>query len=304
MSVVYFMEHGHKLPEEARKVAAANLTRACLEFSLQPPELLEKVAAGAKGHLVDVTGATPSTIFERQMPKTAAEYAVTLPDGRNLYPIDSWDRVKQAESYFLDHAKEMDPAIRRQFATKLAARAEVLGCPIDDNIRWVGAKTYAPTGVMKVAVEMRKAAMPEARKELDEIFEKRATLSPERYAVQLLDFDTRNYLDRLWGTRMYDPWQSTFGLSKTAEVLWEQGAERVTEEELMNLARNHAKVLSQTFTPGFTEAFQKDPVGIFNSMPTPQKVILARMANASSFKGESEFSTSASTLSGMAGVEA
>lgn len=44
MSVVYFMEHGHKLPEEAVKVAAANLTRACLKFDLVPPAVMVKQA--------------------------------------------------------------------------------------------------------------------------------------------------------------------------------------------------------------------------------------------------------------------
>jgi len=47
LSVIYFMENHHKLPEEAQKVAAANLVTACGWHELQAPLALQKIA-GAK----------------------------------------------------------------------------------------------------------------------------------------------------------------------------------------------------------------------------------------------------------------
>jgi hypothetical protein len=44
MSVIYFMEHGDKLPEEVQKTAAAKLTNACCEYGILPPEALTKIA--------------------------------------------------------------------------------------------------------------------------------------------------------------------------------------------------------------------------------------------------------------------
>lgn len=46
LSVDYFMMNGHKIPEEAQKVAAANLITACKWYDLEPPEGLKKVAFG------------------------------------------------------------------------------------------------------------------------------------------------------------------------------------------------------------------------------------------------------------------
>jgi hypothetical protein len=46
LSVQYFLENAHKLPEEAQKVAAANLSVACGWYDLAPPEPLEKIALG------------------------------------------------------------------------------------------------------------------------------------------------------------------------------------------------------------------------------------------------------------------
>lgn len=43
LSVLYFLENGHKLPDEAQKVAAANLSKACAWYEIGAPEL-EKIA--------------------------------------------------------------------------------------------------------------------------------------------------------------------------------------------------------------------------------------------------------------------
>ena len=46
LSVFYFLENGHKLPDEAQKVAAENLITACGWYDITVPAPLEKVAAG------------------------------------------------------------------------------------------------------------------------------------------------------------------------------------------------------------------------------------------------------------------
>ena len=46
LSVEYFMKTAHKLPENAQKVAAANLCEACSWYDIEPPEDLKKIALG------------------------------------------------------------------------------------------------------------------------------------------------------------------------------------------------------------------------------------------------------------------
>jgi hypothetical protein len=46
LSMVYFLKHGHKLPAEAQKVAAENLTKAAGWYDLEVPEPIEKIAIG------------------------------------------------------------------------------------------------------------------------------------------------------------------------------------------------------------------------------------------------------------------
>ena len=46
LSIEYFLKTAHRLPVEAQKVAAINLMAACGWYDIDPPEELQKVAAG------------------------------------------------------------------------------------------------------------------------------------------------------------------------------------------------------------------------------------------------------------------
>jgi hypothetical protein len=290
MSVVYFMEHGDKLPEEAQKVAAANLVEACTRFGILPPKTLTKTA-GKKTAMVDITGKSPKPIIKQASPKSDDDYAVKLADGSRHYPINSWDLVKKAEAYFGEEQIRMDPSIRRQYAKNLTKKAQAMGYPLHEEILEMGATEYASPGHLKASLEMRKVACAphsEARTFLDEMLEKRSSMHPEVYAECLRRFDVQNGLDRGWGQVVLDPWASTFGMDKTAEVVWEDGADTVTDHDLENLALNKGHLVKKNFSQGLLSEFQKDPVGVFQSMPLPQKKVFARMSRDVVGTGESE----------------
>ncbi len=240
--------------------------------------------------VIDITGQRPKPKVKTAQPKNDSDYAVVLPDGSRHYPIDSWDLVKKAEVYFSEEGLRMQPEIRRQFAVKLAAKARAIGYPLEGEIVEAGSTSYAAPGHLKAAVEMRKIACAPGgpREWLDELFEKHASLEPGVYVECLRRFDVEQGLDRGWDRVVLDPWASTFGINKTAEVVWESGAERVTDEALHELATNFGDDLKDQFTEDFVNEFQKDPVALFNSMPDPQKKILSRMANDSASYGASE----------------
>lgn len=61
LSVIYFLENRDHLPEEAQKVAAANLVRACKWHALEPPDQLVKIAAGIRFNQL-MSHTDPSTL--------------------------------------------------------------------------------------------------------------------------------------------------------------------------------------------------------------------------------------------------
>jgi hypothetical protein len=295
MSVIYFMEHGHKLPDGAQKLAASNLVQACTEYGFLPPEQLTKTATsiGSDQPHIDITGQPAKLKIASNRPENDDDYAVVLQNGNRHYPIDTWDRVKTAESYFGENKFRMDPSIRRQYAVKLARKSFIMGYPLDGDIVELGSTDYASDGHIKAACAMRRAAVTEdhSREFLDEMIEKRAEIQPEVFAECLRRFDLDEGLYHGWDQDIPDPWASTLGIDKTAHntVVWEQGAERVTEEALHNLVQNHIARLYDLYPKDMVLGMVKDPVGVFNSLPDPQKKLVARLANDSSSMGHGEF---------------
>jgi hypothetical protein len=263
---------------------------------LMREELAKVLEKKKTGSVIDITGQRPKQIIKVAKPMNDNDYAVVLPDGRRLYPINSWDLVKKAEDYYHLEGCRMQPEIRRQYTTKLAAKAEILGYPLDEQVKEAGARTYAEPGHIRAAVEMRKIACSQGDPQfvqgdhqfLDELLTKQASLDPGVYVECLRRFDLNHGFDRSWDQEIPNPWVSTFGLNKTAEVLWEEGADRMTREQLINMAENHTSGIQELFSHDFLREFIKDPVAVFNSLPLPNKRILARLSDQMSHTGGSE----------------
>lgn len=288
------LEMGKKVEMEHTKSpqVAAEISRDHLEEFGDYYTRLDKMEEEAKmdkaANVVDITGERPTPKFKTASPTGPDDYAVIL-DGKGYYPIHSWDMVKKAEVYYQEEHKRMQPEVRRQYAVKLASKAAAMGYPLDPDILEAGSTGWAPQGHLKAAVEMRKIACSphsEDRKFLDELFEKRASLEPPTYAEVLRRFDVGHGLDKGWDHIILDPWASTYGLNKSAEVVWEDGADRVTSEDLLRLSQNHA-AFNREFTDEFRKEFQKDPVSIFESLPLPQKRVIARLASDLPYESES-----------------
>lgn len=281
------MEMGRKVEMEHtdNPQLASEIARDHLEEFGDYYTRLDKMEAQAKqekrANVVDITGKSPAPKVKVAKASGPADYAVIL-NGKGYYPINTWDLVKKAEVYYQEEKGRMQPEVRRQYATKLASKAASMGYPLDPDIQEAGSSSWASKGHLQAAVEMRKIACQpgsEDRQFLDELFEKRASLEPGTYAEVLRRFDVQHGLDKGWDHVILDPWASTFGLNKTADVVWEDGADRVTNDQLVNLAQNHLKRLRGVLTEGMCKEFLKDPVGIFESMPLPQKRLISRLAS-------------------------
>jgi hypothetical protein len=333
LSVMFFQKNGHKLPEEAQKVAAANLKVACDWYEL-PVQGLEKVAlAGwaankAIQHPWSVLQAAmvgPDMVQEMRenshaihdieksrggslggMPisseqlkeykhasmspyvdvtnleakgavtvKTASVYALG-----NRYPLDSYEQVKIASTYFGTHGHEFLPEDRRTFCKALVKRAEALNIFINDEVRHYGGEDFATPEMLKVAHDSRIGLLLDQgqRALLTALFEKAAELGPDLFAETLSEFDKIAGLNYLYDSDIADPFYSTFYKAAEQEYSYVEGNLVVTESSLRALAGSNRHLLKHTFGEDFVKEFCKDPVGIFKSMPKDQKKIIGRLA--------------------------
>lgn len=226
-------------------------------------------------HAGDLTGHHPQV-------KVAMEHTrYALPSSRR-YPLDSYSDVKTAAAYFDEHCSHFSLEDRREYAVHLAARMEELSFPLTETVSKYAGHSYGPNIDIELLSRARNYLGTEHEGAYEVLAEKRASVEPY---VMLEALDA---LDKLSGAAtkydaplgFRDPYQAVYG--KVAEEKkpwsWTQGNEYVTDDMLIGLARDRYRVLDQAFGLDVRKSFQKDPIGVFTSMPDPQKVVIARLA--------------------------
>lgn len=95
LSVAYFLETGHKLPQLAQKTAAANLVEACGWYDIPVPESLEKVALGL-GTLMSAATTIPAVTGTAREIKS--NLAAVKPAGGQILTPQQMQLMKGAEA--------------------------------------------------------------------------------------------------------------------------------------------------------------------------------------------------------------
>lgn len=208
-----------------------------------------------------------------------------------LYPIETPAQIKQAETYFAEHVRSFDPEVRRVFASQVWERALETGTKIAGSVLDYAGAGYGP--VFEAELISRRNAFDGTPHEAAYavLWEKRASMPPEVMAAVLVDVDQATGAARAYGAPLgfLDPYAAVFGSAKVAAFApdpnetfsWAEGGDYVAGPALMNLAKRNSG-LDATFGAGFQKTFQSDPVGVFKSLPDPQKVVLSRLARQTS----------------------
>lgn len=200
---------------------------------------------------------------------------------RGQYPIDSYDQVKTASAYFEVNTRKFDPRDRREYCIKLASRMEELGIKVPDSIDKYASVGYGADVDSYVGFR-RQYAAEEFHPTLDLLLEKRAQVSPGTFADALEDFDKIAQIHHYWDSEIPDPYFSTFGpsMDKIAsdEWRWDEQGVRIDEDDLQNLSVQGRALIVESFGENFADEFAKGPKTFFNALPTPQKLLVGRMA--------------------------
>ena len=317
LSVLYFMENKDKLPEEAMKIAAANLVEYCDAYGIEAPGQVKKIAGikmkEKKGDLsgseimplqsnpnkaddadsqlnatktaslyVDVTGKAPTPKFVKQ---AHANYALHK-YGQGRFPLDSYGDVLEANRWFEENGKTLQPSDRQEYCTKLASRADQLGIQVTSTIRKYASSTFAPEMEVRAAVSTRmqfwQSDSPE-RDVLKGMLDKYASATPASFCEELTKFDIDHGINHYWDDYVVDPVASTFGMTKQAEWTWTQGADRLTEEVLTRGVRDGKKLheICTLYGKDLASEIVENPNTVFDSLPLDSKRIIARILNDS-----------------------
>lgn len=226
----------------------------------------------------------------KKIVKKAEHYA--LPN-LGMYPLDSYDQVKIAAAYFDEWQTSFSPVHRREFCSNVSARAEELGIRTSSNIEKYGSQSYAPETHIKAALDGRRnIILDEDHLELlEKLAKKKASLSPDEFCTALGEFDKVAGIDWAYDEHIPDHFFSTFGKTAVAgstggdaEKSWVAGNEYISASELKQYSSAGFENMKKTFGEEMAKEFQKDPVGIFDSLPMDQKKVVMRLATDNSPK--------------------
>jgi len=233
---------------------------------------------------VDVSSKEPPSPSKE---KKASRYACPT---HGMYPLDGYDQVVKAASYFDEFGVRMEPEMRREYCHNLVKRASELGIKVSSVAARYGADTYASPEQIKIALDGRRALLEERDVAvLDKLAEAQPTMHPELFAETLHEFDRRNFLDQYYGD-IPDPYFSTFDKTAADDVVTESdasptdaiiiGNEYLPMEKLLEFSKRGYDAMWNRFGLDVAKAFSDDPKAIFESLPRDQKLVVMRLANS------------------------
>lgn len=238
---------------------------------------------------VNVEGKEAPVLLQK---KEAQHYAMPT---KKKYPLDGYDQVIKAASYFDEWGSQMAPEERHEYCVNLVKRASVLDIRVSSDINKYGSERFAPEAELKIALGGRRNVLQDEDQValLDKLAELRPMMNPEAFAVSLQEFDKQAGIDWMWNEHIMDPYLSTFGKTSASHAAIDQspddqdgsfvmGNEIVTAKQLKAFAATHSKDITDTFGEDFMNEFRKDPVTIFKSLPLDQKKVICRQANENS----------------------
>lgn len=251
LSVMALLDQTDRLPQAIAKTAARNLVQACLRHDLVPPEKLVSLVGEGEGNRVKIA------YFPKPVKTAEGSYAA----------------IRQAVTSFEENARTLHPRERRKVAMALLPQAERLGIQVGENLKLYAAPDYSPER-FRMAVDARAACLLDGKTKTAELRESDRGMDPEWVVNRLFAFDKEHGLDVHYGRRVPDPYY-VYGYEKRA-VNFTVGGSLVSEERLRRVATERKKLVN-LFGDEFADAFSKDPVTVFASLPLPHKKVLAAM---------------------------
>jgi len=304
LSAQYFQNTHTKLAYPARFIAAKFIKNACTAYGV-----LSTPSVDAHSSQVRPEDGISSNLFQEgtesswmlnKMAQTellakhasAAEVdaRLSMPDqhfalvldgeGETVrkYAMPDSGHVKKAAEYFDKYSMQMEPSHRNQFAKSVRRRASELGVDVSN---YVGINKWASSSWnhhVNYHLEQRKSLLPmnpDARSVLDKFASSMHESEPSVAAEALSTFDRTTGLDRYYDRGLQDPYTSI--MDKTASS-WSADIDGVilTQKDLDKVASGPK--LGRYLGQAFASQFKKHAAEIFESLPTPQKVLIKQIA--------------------------
>lgn len=301
LSAQYFDMNHDKLSLHEKVAAASNIRDACVAYEVNIPCSVEKYAADKSvGNFVS-EGVHPTwwdeclrKEAERELTKTASAEVnarMELPDSAyalildhegetaRMYAMPDENHVKIASAYFKKYAYDLSPQNRHMFASNVLNRAKELDVELQSTGHLEKWASDNYNSHINYHIEQRRSMIPRHEKKaevLDSLASLRNSANPHAFASALHEFDKLAGLEKYYDNAITEPWEASMGPEKIASWSTDVDGGILTEADLQKVAQSGK--LKSHFGEAFQNQFSKHAVSIFESLPTPEKIVIAQIA--------------------------
>lgn len=240
LSTIYFLETGQDIPAPMRKEAACCLVAACAAFDIAAPEPLVKIASG-------------------EIPEPIA--------------APSKDSLPRRLAYFEEGGVfDLAPPKRREVAVALCKEATAQGVPVPDRVSRYGGNTLTPDFSLHVQARLDVLQEDSPYREVYTMLKEAAgALPPAEVAEVLYRSDVMAGLTRLYDGKLSDAFAAALCTPTSIPASIRVGEEMYTAADI----QKRAAALGDLLTPEILDAFGRDAVAAFTSLPQGvQRLIL------------------------------
>ena len=218
---------------------------------------------------------------------------------KNMYPIETEDQLKTASVYFGKYLANFHPAERVAIAGNMEKRASDLGVKIDAD--WMHNYTrktemYSPDFDMHMTMRKEACAgkkikqsdkLIDAQDLLAKVASMKSAIKPKEMVDLVSEFDKKAGLVESYDRRIRDPFFTVYGSSTNPRYDHVKVAKDMYASQLEDATNNESFIskLSGAYGKDFAEDFKQDYLGIYESMPSPDKQNIIEMARESKDEG-------------------
>lgn len=268
LSEWYLLNVDHGLPEEASKLAAANISDALQHFGLEPAKATLYWAdsdVGSDSRRVKVASSSLNAVKAEEhspLKKTASAFDYVSE------VANAWD--------------DLDPYDRHEAAVHLVKIASDVGASVPGHIFQYSGTSLNPLFKKIAQARTQFTRDPEVAEGYTRLSKMAAAMEPDDVVEAMFLLDEQAQLNHRYGNRIPDPVLSVYGTTKEAEYSWSVGGDYVTASMLKRYAGSMASnAMEDIFSEDLKDLFRRDPVTVFKKMPEEQQVLVARLASQS-----------------------
>jgi hypothetical protein len=227
-------------------------------------------------HVGDISAAARIPVYGAP---DAVQYALW-----DQFPLRDADQVKTAAAWLEDNVHDLDVHDRRAMAQNILIRGDELDVKVANAAiaQYSGDEYGDHIGNELFARYTAFDGNPAAQTAYSTLYEKRASFPPAVMVSLLHAADDAHGVDLVWNREVNgfrDPYRAVYEKSAAEDQFsWASGTDYTSGMLLQRLAAEYPG-LDSVFDEDLVKSFKKDPVGIFKSLPDPQKVVLARLAS-------------------------